>query len=156
MVFPVVMYESESWTIKLTEHWRTDGLVLEKIPESPLNSKEIKPVSPKGNQFWILERLMPKLKLQHFGHLMGRTDSSQWKRSWCWERLKAGGEGDKRGWDGWMASPTRWTWVWASSGRWWRTGKPGVLQSMGWQRVTHDWATEQQQSKHTEKASPTL
>ena len=62
-----------------------------------------------------------------------------------WERLKAGGEGDDRGWDGWTASPTQWTWVWASSGRWWRTGRPGVLQSMGSQRVGHDWAAEQQQ-----------
>ena len=59
-----------------------------------------------------------------------------------WKRLKAGGEGDDRGWDGWMASSTQWTWVWASSGYWWRTGKPGVLQSMGSQRVGHNWATE--------------
>ena len=58
-----------------------------------------------------------------------------WKRPWCWARLKAGGEGDKRGWDGWMASPTQWTWVWASSGNWWWTGKPGVLQLIGLQRV---------------------
>ena len=64
-------------------------------------------------------------------------------RPWCWERLKAGGEGDNRGWDGWMASLTQWTWVWANSGRWWRTEKPGVLQSMGLLRVGH-WATEQQ------------
>ena len=64
------------------------------------------------------------------------------KRPWCWERLKAGGEGDNRGWDGWMASPTRWTWVWVSSGSWWWTGKPGVLQSMGLQGVGHDWAIE--------------
>ena len=64
------------------------------------------------------------------------------KRPWCWERLKAGGEGDDRGWDGWMASPTQWTWVWASSGSWWWTGRPDVLQSMGLQRVGHDWATE--------------
>ena len=70
---------------------------------------------------------------------------THWKRPWCWERLKAGGEGGDRGWDGWMASPTRWTWVWANSGRRWRTGKPGVLQSMESQRVRHDWATEQQQ-----------
>ena len=61
----------------------------------------------------------------------------------CWERLRAGGEGDDRGWDGWMASPTQWTWIWASSGIWWRTGKPGVIQPMGSQRVGHDWATEQ-------------
>ena len=64
------------------------------------------------------------------------------KRSWCWEGLRAGGEGDDRGWDGWMASPTRWTWVWVNSGRWWWTGRPGVLQFMGSQRVGHDWATE--------------
>ena len=69
-------------------------------------------------------------------------EPTHWKRPWCWERLKAGGEGDDRGWDGWMASPTWWTWVWASSGSWWRAGKPGVLQSMGSQRVRHDWATE--------------
>ena len=61
------------------------------------------------------------------------------KRPWCWERLKAGREGDNKGWDGWMASPTQWTWVWASSGSWWWTGKPGVLQSMGLQTVRHDW-----------------
>ena len=64
------------------------------------------------------------------------------KRPWCWERLKAGGEGDNRGWDGWMASPTRRTWVWVDSGSWWWTGRPAVLQSMGSQRVRHDWATE--------------
>ena len=67
---------------------------------------------------------------------------THWKRLWCWERLKAGGEGDDRGWDGWMASPTWWTWVWVNSGSWWWTGRPGVLQSMGSQRVRHDWVTE--------------
>ena len=70
---------------------------------------------------------------------------AHWKRPWCWERLKAGGEGDDRGWDGWMASLTRWTWVWANSRRWWWTGRPGVLQSMELQIVGHDWVTEQQQ-----------
>ena len=64
------------------------------------------------------------------------------KRPWCWERLKAGGEGDNRGWDGWMASLTRWTCVWVNSGSWWWTGRPGLLQSMGLQRVGHDWTTE--------------
>ena len=64
------------------------------------------------------------------------------KRPWCWERLKAGGEGDNRGWDGWMASPTQWTWVWVDSGSWWWIGKPGTLQSMGSQRVGHNWVTE--------------
>ena len=64
------------------------------------------------------------------------------KRPWCWEGLGAGGEGDDRGWDGWMASPTQWMWVWVNSGSWWWTGRPGVLQFMGTQRVRHDWATE--------------
>ena len=65
-----------------------------------------------------------------------------WKRPWCWKRLRAGEEGDDRGWDGWMASPTRWTWVWASSGSWRWTGMPGVLESMGPQRLGHNWGTE--------------
>ena len=84
---------------------------------------------------------MLTLKLQYFGHLMRRTD---WKSPWCWERLKAGGEGDNRWWDGWMESPTQWMWVWGkvqelvNS----RTGMPGVLQSMGSQRVRQSWATE--------------
>ena len=64
------------------------------------------------------------------------------KRSQCWERLKAGGEGNDRGWDGWMASPTQWTWVWVNSRSWWWTGRPGVLRFMGLQRVGHDWVTE--------------
>ena len=76
----------------------------------------------------------------NFGHLMRRIDSL--KRPWCWEGLGAGGEGDNRGWDVWMASLTRWTWVWVNSGSWWWTGRPGVLRFMGSQRVGHDWATE--------------
>ena len=64
------------------------------------------------------------------------------KRSWCWERLKAGGEGNNRGWDGWIAPPTHWTWVWVNSRSWWWTGRPGVLQFMESQRVGHNWATE--------------
>ena len=67
---------------------------------------------------------------------------THWKRLWCWEGLGAGGEGDDRGWDGWMVSPTRWTWVWVNSGSWWWTERPGVLQFMGSQRVGHNWATE--------------
>ena len=103
----------------------------------------LKEINPECSQ----EGLMLKLKLQYFDHLMQRA--AHWKRLWCWERLKAGGEGGKRGWDGWMASLTLWAWVWASSGRQWRSGKPGVLQSMVPQRVRHDWVTEQQQShKH--------
>ena len=86
---------------------------------------------------YLLEELM--LKFQYFGHLMWRTDSLE--RLWCWERLKVGEE-DDRGWDGWMTSPTQWTWVWVSSRSWWWTGKPGVLQSMGSQRVGHGCETE--------------
>ena len=91
---------------------------------------------------YSLEGLMLKLKLklQYFGHLMQRTDL--FEKTLCWERLKAGGEGDDRGWDGWMAPPTGWTWVWVNSRSWWWTGRPGMLQSMGSQRIRHDWVTE--------------
>ena len=82
---------------------------------------------------------MLKLKLQYLGHLMWRTDS--FEKTLMLERLKAE-EGDYRGWNGWLASPTQWTWVWIGFGSWWWTGKPGVLQSMGLQRIGHDWATE--------------
>ena len=82
--------------------------------------------------------MMLKLKLQYFGHLC----MIHWKRLWCWEGLGAGGEGDDRGWDGWMASLTQWTWVWVNSRSWWWTGRPGVLWFMGSQRVGHDWVTE--------------
>ena len=71
-----------------------------------------------------------------------REELTHWKTPWCWERLKVGGERDDRWWDGWMASPTWWTWVWVSSRSWWWTGRPDVLQSMGLQRVGHNWATE--------------
>ena len=74
---------------------------------------------------------------------------THWKRPWCWERLRAGGEGDDRGWDSWIASPTQWTWIWANSRRWWRTEEPGVLQFMRWQRVRQDLAAEQQQADCT-------
>ena len=87
-----------------------------------------------------LEGLMLKLKLQYFGHLMQKVDSLE--NTWCWDGLGAGGEGNDRGWDGWMASPIQWTWVWVNSGSWWWTGRPGVLRFMGLQRVGHDWATE--------------
>ena len=80
-----------------------------------------------------------KLKRQHFGHLMWRGYS--WKRPWCWKKLRAGGEEGIRGWDGWMISPTQWTWVWAKSRRWWRTGKSDVQESMGSQRAGHNWTT---------------
>ena len=101
------------------------------------NKSFLKEINPE----YSLERLMLKLKLQYFGHLMRRADSL--------EKIlmlgKTEGEGGKRGWDNWMASSTGWTWVSASSGKWWRTRKPGVLQPMGLQRVGHNWAAEQQQ-----------
>ena len=93
-----------------------------------------------------LEGMMLKLKLQYFGHLM----LTHWKRLWCLVGLGAGWEGDDRGWDGWMTSPTQWTWVWVNSGSWWWTGRPGVLQFMGSQRVGHDWATELNWTKHVQ------
>ena len=126
----------ESWALK---NWCFWTVVLEKTLESPLDGKEIQPIHPKGNQSWIFT---------------GRTDAeaetlATWckdlthlKKPRCWERLKAGGEGDDRGWAGWMTSLTQRTWVWVNSRSWWWTGRSGVLQSMGSQRARHDWATE--------------
>ena len=110
--------------------------MLEKTLENPLDSKEIQPVHPKGNQSWIFigrtdaEAETPILLATWFKKL------THLKRPWRWERLTVRGEGDNRGWDGWMASPTQWTWVWVSSGSWWRTGRPGMLPSMGSQSDT--------------------
>ena len=87
-----------------------------------------------------LEGMMLKLKLQYFGHLMWRVDSLE--NTLMLGETRVGGEGDDRGWDGWRASLTRWTWVWVNSGSWWWTGRPGVLRFMGSQRIRHDWATE--------------
>ena len=117
-------------------------LVLENTLESPLDYKEITPVNPKGNQSWIFTG---RTDVEAETPILWSPDVKYWltgKDPDAWERLKAGGEGVDRGWDGWMASPTQWTWVWVSSANWWWTGKPGVLQSMGLQRVGHDWATE--------------
>ena len=142
MVFPVVIYGCESWTIKKAEHRRIDAFELwcwKRLLRVPwtarrFNQSILKETSPE----YSLEGLMLKLKLQYFGHLCEKL--THWKRPWCWERSKAGGEGDDRGWDGWMASLTQWTWI--NSRSWWWTGRPGVLQSMGSQRVRHNWATE--------------
>jgi len=123
----------EGWTPK---NWSFRTVAFKRLV-SPLDCKEIRPVNPKGNKSWILEGLMLKLKLQYFGHLIWRADSLE-------KTLMLGkieGRRRMRGRDGWMALLTQWTWVWASSGRWWRTGNPGVLQSMGSQRVGHNWAT---------------
>ena len=154
----------ESWVPK---NWCFWTMVLEKTLESPLDCKEIQPVLPKGiSPGCSLKGLMLKLKLQYFGHLMQRIEceeltfqwrSFHWKRPCCWERLKVGGEGNNRGWDGWMRwldvitnSVDTWTWVWVNPGSWW-TGKPGILQSMGSQRVWRDWVTELNQSEKTQE-----
>ena len=115
---------------------------LEKTLESPLDCKEIQPVHPKGGQSWVIfARTDVKIETP----ILWPPDAKNWliwKDPWCWERLRAGREGDNRGWDGWMASPTRWTWVWINSRSWWWTGRPIVLWSMGSQRVRHNWVTK--------------
>ena len=151
MVFPVVMYAYESWTIKKAEHqriecfelWSWRRLLRVHWTARRSNQSILKEISPE----YSLERLMLKLKFQFFGHLMQRANS--FKRPCCWERLKAGGEGDNRGWDDWMAKLIQWTWVWASSWRWCRTGKPGVLQCMApqsWTRLSN-WITKRMLTK---------
>ena len=144
MVFPVVMFGCESWTVMKAEHRRIDAFELwcwRRLLRVPWTTrKSNQSILKKISSGYSLERLMLKLKLQYFGHFMRRVNSLE--KTWCWEGLWAGGEGDDRGWDGWMASQIRWTWVWVKSGSWWWTGRPGVLQFMGSQRVRHDWATE--------------
>ena len=119
MVFPVVMYGCESWTVKKAERQRIDAFEmwcwrrLLRVPWTTRRSNQsILKISPGIS----LEGMMLKLKLQYFGHLM--RNLTDWKRLWCWEGLGAGGEEDDRGWDGWMASLTRRTWVWVNSGSW--------------------------------------
>ena len=141
MVYPGVLYVCESWTIKKAEHWRIYAFELWcwrrllRVPWIARRSNQslLKEISPGCS----LEGLMLKLKLQYFGHLMRRTDSLE--RPWCWERLKVGGERDYRGWGGWMASPTEWTWDRVNPGSWWWTGRPGMLLFMGSPRVRHEW-----------------
>ena len=128
----------ESWVPK---YWCFWTVVLEKTLESPLDCKEIQPVHPNGDQSWVfIGRTDAAAETPVLGHLMWRTDP--FENPWCWEGLGAGGEGDDRVWDGWMASLTRWAWVWVNFGSWWWTGRPGVLRFMGSQRVRHDWETE--------------
>ena len=152
IVFPVVTYGCESWTIKKAERWRIDAFEL-----------------------WCWKRLLRVLwiaRRSNLSILRGSVLGVHWKdwcwswhfdtlatlceelthlkKLWCWEGLKIGGEGDDRRWEGWMASPTQWTCVWVNSGSWQWTGRPGMLQSMGSQRVRHDWATEW---NRTEKSS---
>ena len=144
MVFPVVRYGCESWTIKKAEFRRIDVFELWcwrrllRVPWTARRSNQsiLKEVSPEVHwKDWCWSWNSNTLATWH-------EEQTHLKSPWCWERLRAGGEGDDRGWDGWMASPTQWTWVCISSGGWWRTGKPGVVQSMRSQRVGHNWETE--------------
>ena len=143
MVFPIVMNGHASWTIKKAEHWRTDAFELRcwrRLLRVLWTAKRSNQSILKGSvldvhwkdRCWSWNSNTLDTWCEELTHL---------KRSWCWERLRAG-EGDDRGWDGWLASPTQWTWVWVGSGSWWWTGRPGVLWFMGSQRVGHDWATE--------------
>ena len=144
IVFPGLMYGCESWTIKKAKRWRIDAFELWcwrrllRVPWTTRRSNQsiLKEISPEYS--W--EGLMLKLKLQYFGHLMQRTDS--FEKTLMLGKIERGREGDDRGWDGWMASSTQWTWAWVNSGSWWWTGRPGMLQFMGSQRGGHDWATE--------------
>ena len=134
---PVHPKGNQSWILKLQYFghlmWRSDSL--EKtlmLGKNPLQCSCLE--NPRdGGPWWAAVHGIAQSQTQR--KWLSSSSSS-------WERLKARGEGDDRGWGGWIASPTRWTWVWASSGSWWWTGKPGVLQSMGWQKVRHDWAAE--------------
>ena len=132
----------ESWVLKYWCFWTV-------CVESPLDCKEIQPVHPKGDQSWVF---IGRTDVEAETLIVWPPDAelSHWERPWCWERLKAGGEGDDRGGDDWMASPTWWTWVWASSRSWWWTGKPGALQSMGSQSRTQlsDWTELNWRASH--------
>ena len=128
----------ESWALK---NWCFDLWCWRRLLIIPQTAR-------KSNQS-ILKEVNPGVHWKDWGWSWNSNTLSTWceelthlKRPWCWERLRAGGEGNDRGWDGWMASPTQWTWVWVDSESWWWTGRPGMLQFMGLQRVRQDWATE--------------
>ena len=143
MVFPIVMYRCEDWTMKKVEPWGTDAFELwcwRRLLRVPWTARSNQSILKEINLEYSSEGLMLKLKLQYFGHLMQRTNSLD-------KTLMLGKTEGRRGrgwliWDSWIASCTCWTWVWASSRSWWWTGCPGVLQSMGSQRVGHDRVTE--------------
>ena len=135
----VWMWELDHKANWAPKNWCLLTVVLEKTPENPLDNK-IKPVNPNRiSPEYSLEGLMLKLKCNTLATWC--KELTHWKRLCCWARLNAGGERDNWGWDGWMASLTRWAWVWVNSGSWWWTGRPGMLESMG-HRVRQDWATE--------------
>ena len=137
----VRMWELDHKVGCMPKNWCFRTVVLVKTLENPLDSK-INLVNPKGNQPRIF---IGRTDAEAEAPILGPPDSKRthWKRPWCWERLREGREGDNRRWDGWMASSAQWTGAWANSGRQWRTGNPGVLQSMRWQKVRHDLVTEQ-------------
>ena len=143
------------WTIKKVDHWRIDAVELwcwtDSCESVGLQGDPNQSILREISLEYSLEGLMLKPKLQYFGHLMQRTDSLE--KMLMPERLKAGGEGDDRGWDGWMVSLTRWTWVWAGSRSWWWTGKPGVLESIGPQSWTQlsDWTELKSRKKEKYK-----
>ena len=138
------MYRCESWTIKTAEHQRIDAFELWcwrrllRVPWTARSSNQsiLKKVSPGCS----LEGLMLKMKLQYFGHLMWRADSL--KKTLMLGKIEGRRRRGDRRWDGWMALPTQWTWVWVDSGSWWWTGRPGMLRFIGSQRAGHDWVTE--------------
>ena len=138
MVFPMVMYGCERWTIKKAEHLRNDAFNLwcwRRLLRAPWTARRsnqsiLKEISPGCS----LEGL--KMKLNSNTLATSGEELTHWKRPWCWEGLGTGGEGDNRGWDGWMASPTRWAWVWVNSRSWWWTWRPSVLRFMGLQSRT--------------------
>ena len=144
MVFPVVMYGCESWTIKKTEHWRIDDFELwcwRRFLRVPWTAR-------RSNQS-ILKRSILGVLRRGWCWSWNSNILATWceelthfNRPWCWERLRAGGEGVNRRWDGWIASLIQWTWVWVDHGSWWWTGRPGVLWFLGSWRVGHDWVTE--------------
>ena len=138
------MYGCESWTVKKAEHWRIDAFELwcwRRLLRVPWTAR-------RSNQSILKETVLGVHRKDWCWSWNSNTlaisckELTHWKRLWCWEGLGAGGEGDNRGWDGWMASPTWWTWVWVNFGIWWWTGRPGVLWFMGLQTVRHDWVTE--------------
>ena len=137
----------ESWAIKKAEHQRTDAFKLwcwrRLLRVSWTTRRSNQSILKEINPEYSLEGLM--LKLQYFGHLMWRADPLV--KTLMLGKLRTGGEGGGRGWGGWRASLTQWTWIWTNSRRQWRTREPGVLQSMGSQRVRHDWATKQQRDR---------
>ena len=144
MVFPVVMYGCDSWTIKKAEHQRIDAFELHcwrrllRVPWTARRSNQ--PILKEINPEYSLEGLMLKLKLNTLANLMQRADS--FEKTLMLGKIEGGRRRGRQRWDGWRASSIQWTWVWASSGSWWWTGRPGVLQFMGLQRVGHDWATQ--------------